>query len=47
MIPVEGCPLEEYEKLLHNQMGFDITGHKFEIYGYCQKCQRTRNNTTN
>lgn len=39
MIPVEGCPLDEYEKVLNNKIGFDVTGHKFEIYGYCKNCQ--------
>jgi Fur family ferric uptake transcriptional regulator len=39
MIPVEGCPLGEYEKVLNQKLGFDVTGHKFEIYGYCKNCQ--------
>lgn len=42
MIPVEGCPLEEYEKVLNKKIGFDVTGHKFEIYGYCKNCQMRR-----
>lgn len=42
MIPVEGCPLEEYEKVLNNKIGFDVTGHKFEIYGYCKNCRIER-----
>lgn len=40
MIPVAGCPLDEYEKVLIDRMGFDVTGHKFEIYGYCKNCQK-------
>ncbi len=39
MTSVEGCPLEEYEKMLKDKMGFDVTGHKLEIYGYCEKCK--------
>lgn len=33
---VEGCPLQS---TLDGPDGFMITGHKFEIYGYCQTCQ--------
>lgn len=40
MTAVEGCPLEEYEKLLKDRTGFDVTGHKLEIYGYCEKCRK-------
>jgi|LSQX01.2.fsa_nt_gb Fur family ferric uptake transcriptional regulator len=39
MTSIEGCPLEEYEKMLEEKMGFDVTGHKLEIYGYCEKCK--------
>lgn len=32
---IEMCPMNQiYEEL----MGFTISGHKFEIYGYCQDC---------
>ena len=41
MLSVDGCPFDEYEKLLHDKMGFDVTGHKLEIYGYCEKCKLT------
>lgn len=40
MLPVDGCPLEEYEKLIHDKVGFDITGHRLEIYGYCRDCKK-------
>ncbi len=40
MMSVEGCPLEEYEKMLEDRTGFDVTGHKLEIYGYCEKCRK-------
>lgn len=40
MTSVEGCPLEEYEKMLKDRTGFDVTGHKLEIYGYCEKCKK-------
>lgn len=42
MTAVEGCPLEEYEKMLMDRTGFDVTGHKLEIYGYCEKCRKSK-----
>jgi Fur family ferric uptake transcriptional regulator len=39
MIPIEGCPVAEYEKSLQQQTGFRVTGHKLEIYGYCHECE--------
>lgn len=39
MLSVDGCPFGEYEKLLHDKTGFDVTGHKLEIYGYCEECR--------
>lgn len=38
MLPVDGCPLENYEKALEEKLGFSIKGHKLEIYGYCKNC---------
>lgn len=38
MVLISGCPLESYEKLLQNELGCEITGHKLEIYGYCRDC---------
>jgi Fur family zinc uptake transcriptional regulator len=34
---IDSCPMEVLSKELNN--GFDITGHKFEIYGHCQECK--------
>lgn len=39
MFSVDGCPLEDYERRLHNKTGFDVTDHKLEIYGYCEECK--------
>lgn len=39
MIAIDDCPLAKYEKYLEKDLGFDITGHKLEIFGYCQKCR--------
>lgn len=38
MIPIDCCPLEELENQLANDTGFNITGHKFELYGECKDC---------
>ena len=41
MFSIDGCPVEEYEKQLREKTGFDITGHKLEIYGFCKECKQT------
>jgi Fur family ferric uptake transcriptional regulator len=38
IIPVKECPFYEYAGELEERFGFSITGHKLEMYGYCQKC---------
>lgn len=38
MIPIDCCPIEDFEKNLENTTGFNITGHKFELYGECKSC---------
>lgn len=41
MIPVEDCPVDdEYAKLMCNKQGFELTGHRLEIYGLCPGCQK-------
>lgn len=39
MFPMDSCPFEEYEKKIQDKLGFDVTGHKLEIFGYCQECK--------
>jgi Fur family ferric uptake transcriptional regulator len=39
MVPVEDCPFDEFEKLLCKKTGFEVKGHKLEIYGYCPDCK--------
>lgn len=39
MISIGECPFSEFEKMLKKKIGFDVIGHKFEIYGYCQDCK--------
>ncbi len=38
MIPIDDCPVKELEKSIADKTGFNITGHKFELYGECQNC---------
>ena len=42
IIPIEHCPLVDYEKKLTLEMGFEVTGHKLSIYGYCRLCSEKR-----
>lgn len=39
IIVIEECPFAEFEKALKNTINFDVTGHKFEIYGHCNECK--------
>ncbi len=41
-ITIEECPFGEFEKLLKKKIDFDVTEHKFEIYGYCQNCKQLK-----
>ncbi|MBS4759786.1 MAG: transcriptional repressor [Clostridium sp.] len=38
MIPIDGCPVEKVEEDIARSTGFNITGHKFELYGECSDC---------
>ncbi len=40
IIPIDSCPLENYEKLLAKETNFLISGHKLDIYGYCPECRK-------
>ncbi|WP_091741742.1 Fur family transcriptional regulator [Marininema mesophilum] len=42
--PLNQCPMNE---LLSDTEDFRITGHKFEIYGYCSRCETGRAETVN
>ncbi|MEH7236039.1 Fur family transcriptional regulator [Bacillus sp. JJ1562] len=33
---IESCPMD---KVFDNLSGYDVTGHKFEIYGSCPECR--------
>ncbi|HWP52078.1 MAG TPA: Fur family transcriptional regulator [Clostridia bacterium] len=39
MLPVEGCPLSDYERQLEQQTGYLISTHELDLYGYCPMCQ--------
>ena len=41
MFWLDDCPLGEYCTLIQTRTGFDVTGHKLEIYGYCPNCKQT------
>ncbi len=36
---VDFCPMEEIIKKSKHK-GFSLTDHKFELYGYCEKCEK-------
>ena len=40
IVYVDNCPLEVFERTLEKKMSFDITGHKLEIFGFCQECKQ-------
>jgi Fur family ferric uptake transcriptional regulator len=39
IIPIDYCPLEDYEKSLAKETNYEIAGHKLDIYGYCPVCR--------
>lgn len=42
-IPLQSCPFTHVH--LEKEAGnFTITGHKLELYGYCEECRRLRKN---
>ncbi len=47
MLPVKGCPLEEYEKHIASKFGFRVKGHNLEVYGYCDHCESIESKTEN
>tara|TARA_Y100001933_G_C18830517_1_gene493211 strand:+ start:18 stop:461 length:444 start_codon:yes stop_codon:yes gene_type:complete len=40
MVQISSCPLKAYEKELQEELGYHITSHKLEIYGYCPECRK-------
>lgn len=39
IIPIEDCPFGDYLRTLEERSGFQITGHRLEMFGYCGKCK--------
>lgn len=37
-LPLENCPIKSIETAIHEDTGFQVTGHNLEIYGYCKDC---------
>ncbi len=40
ILPLEDCPIKEYEKDLSKKTDFIISGHKLELVGYCSSCSK-------
>lgn len=40
VFPITDCPLCIYEKHIKEDMDFDVTEHKLEIYGFCKNCKK-------
>lgn len=40
VFPITDCPLCVYEKHIRDDMDFDVTEHRLEIYGYCRNCKK-------
>ena len=38
MAILDSCPISELEQKISEETGFQITGHKYEIYGVCAEC---------
>lgn len=45
LVPIESCPFEHIN--VKTKDNFKITGHKIELYGYCENCEKTKFNDTN
>lgn len=41
MFLMEDCPFGDYEKRIEDKLGFEVRGHKLEIYGVCITCKNT------
>lgn len=40
VFPINDCPLCVYEQHIRDDMDFDVTEHRLEIYGYCKSCKK-------
>jgi len=39
IMPIDHCPLGDYEKSLAKKTNYLISGHRLDIYGYCPECK--------
>lgn len=37
ILPMNNCPMDKFNPSIDDS-GFQITGHKAEVYGYCKEC---------
>ncbi len=40
IVPIKGCPLDDYEKKLSESTNYKILEHHLEIMGICPNCQK-------
>ncbi len=40
ILTIRSCPLGNYEETLTAETGFEIVGHKLNVYGYCPECRK-------
>jgi Fur family transcriptional regulator, ferric uptake regulator len=43
MILINNCPFDTYHPDI-DDLGFKISGHRMEIFGYCSQCQKDQEN---
>lgn len=44
IMTIEYCPLSGYEETLADATGYEITGHKLDMYGFCPECRHRKKN---
>jgi len=40
ILAIEDCPIKGYEHQIEAETGYQIVGHKLDLYGYCPECQK-------
>ena len=40
IVPFEECPFKAFGDILSKKTGFEVTGHRFEVYGLCAVCKK-------